>query len=114
MPIKNQGKLEQLETIFKNKLEKDSKNPAVLEMVAEIHRNARDHEKAAEAYQALCKAQPGNTRSFFYAAAALQKKQPTRSRKRVDQSRLRYRGFNQSLAHNSTSFFTHDTRVYLC
>ena len=83
---KNQGKLEQLETIFKNKLEKDSKNPAVLEMVAEIHRNARDHEKAAEAYQALCKAQPGNTRSFFYAAAALQKNnQPDLAKELISQ-----------------------------
>ena len=70
---KNQGKLEELETIFKNKLETDAQNPAVLEMVAEIYRNARDHEKAAEAYQALSKAQPGNLNSFFYAAAALQK-----------------------------------------
>ena len=70
---KSQGKLEELETIFKDKLEKDSNNPAVLEMVAEIYRNARDYEKAAETYQALCKAQPGNLKSFFYAAAALQK-----------------------------------------
>ena len=70
---KSQGKLEALETIFRDKLEKDPNNPAVLEMVAEIHWNARDYEKAAEAYQVLCKAQPGKTRSFFYAAAALQK-----------------------------------------
>ena len=70
---KSQGKLEELETIFKDKIEKDPNNPAVLEMVAEIHWNARDYEKAAEAYQVLCKAQPGKTRSFFYAAAALQK-----------------------------------------
>jgi tetratricopeptide (TPR) repeat protein len=70
---KNQGKLEELETIFKDKLEKDSNNPAVLEMVAEVYRNARDYENAAEAYQALCKAQPGNLKSFFYAAGALQK-----------------------------------------
>ena len=70
---KNQGKLEELETIFKNKLETDAQNPAVLEMVAEIYRNARQHEKAAEAYQALSKAKPSNLNSFFYAAAALQK-----------------------------------------
>ena len=70
---KDQGKLEELETIFKDKLEKDAQNPAVLEMVAEIYRNARDYEKAAEAYQALGKAQPSNLNSFFYAAAALQK-----------------------------------------
>ena len=74
---KSQGKLEELETIFKNKLETDAQNPVVLEMVAEIHRNARNYEKAAEAYQALCKAQPGNLKSFFFAAAALQKNNQT-------------------------------------
>ena len=83
---KNQGKLEELETIFKNKLEKDPNNPAVLEMVAEIYRNARNYEKAAEVYQALCKAQPGNTRSFFYAAAALQKNnQPDLAKELISQ-----------------------------
>ena len=70
---KSQGQLKELETIFNNKLEKDPNNPAVLEMIAEIHWEARNYEKAAEAYQALCKAQPGSTRSFFYAASALQK-----------------------------------------
>ena len=70
---KNQGKLEELESLFKDKLEKDPNNPAVLEMVAEIYWNARNYEKAAETYQALCKAHPGNTRSFYYAAVALTK-----------------------------------------
>ncbi|MYB01065.1 tetratricopeptide repeat protein [Candidatus Poribacteria bacterium] len=83
---KNQGKLGQLETIFNDKLEKDAQNPAVLEMVAEIYRNARDYEKAAEAYQALCKAQPSNLNSFFYAAAALQKSnQPELAEKLISQ-----------------------------
>ena len=70
---KNQGKLEALETIFKDKMEKDPNNPALLEMVGEIYRNARNHEKAAETYQALCKAQPSNLKSFYHAAAALRK-----------------------------------------
>ena len=83
---KSQGKLEELETIFKDKLEKDSNNPAVLEMVAEIYRNARNHEKAAETYQALCKAQPGNLKSFFYAAGALQKSnQPDLAKEMIHQ-----------------------------
>ena len=86
---KNQGKLEQLETIFKEKLEKDSTNPAALEMVAEIYRNARDYEKAAEAYQALCKVQPSNLDSFFYAAAALQKSnQPDLAKKMLSQAEV--------------------------
>ena len=86
---KNQGKLEQLETLFKEKLEKDSTNPAVLEMVAEIYRNARDYEKAAETYQALSKAQPGNLNSFFYAAAALQKSnQPDLAKEMLHQAEV--------------------------
>ena len=86
---KNQGKLEELETIFKNKLETDSKNPAVLEMVGEIYRNARDYEKAAEIYQALCKAQPSNLNSFFYAAAALQKSnQPDIAKEMLSQAEV--------------------------
>ena len=70
---KNQGKLEQLKTHFEGRLEKEADNSALLEMVAEIYRNANDHEQAAKAYQALCKAQPGNIRSFYYAAVALNK-----------------------------------------
>ena len=86
---KNQGKLEELETIFKDKLEKDAQNPAVLEMVAEIYRNARDYEKAAEAYQALGKAQPSNLNSFFYAAAALQKSnQPDLAEEMISQAEV--------------------------
>ena len=86
---KNQGKLEELETIFKNKLETDAKNPAVLEMVAEIYRKANDHEKAAEVYQALSKAQPSNLNSFFYAAAALQKSnQPDLAKEMLSQAEV--------------------------
>jgi len=67
---KNEEKLEVLEMLFENRRENDANNPAVIEMLAEIYRNANDHEKAAEAYQALGKAQPSNVRSFYYAAAA--------------------------------------------
>ena len=70
---KNEGKIETLKGLFESRREKDADNPAVIEMLAEIYRNANDHEKAAEAYQALGKAQPSNVRSFYYAAAALNK-----------------------------------------
>lgn len=69
--FKNQGKLEQLKTHFEDRLEKEVKNPALLEMVAEIYRNGSQHERAAEAYQSLARAQPSNVRSFYYAAAVL-------------------------------------------
>ena len=76
---RNQRKLETLKTIFEGKREKDPENSTVLEMVAEIYRNLNDHEKAAEAYQALSEVQasPKNIRSAYYAAVALHKdKQP--------------------------------------
>ena len=83
---KNQGKLKALRSIFEGRLEADADNPVLLEMLAEIHRNADDHEKAAEAYQTLCKAQPSNVRSFYYAAAALHKRnQPDLAKKLMQQ-----------------------------
>ena len=92
---KNQGKLQQLQTIFEAKREEGADTPAVLEMVAEIYRNAGNHEKAAEAYQALCKAQPGNVRSFYYAAAALQKSnQPDLAKEMLNQGEIALSGHN--------------------
>ncbi len=86
---KDQGKLEELESLFKNKLENDANNPAVLEMVAEISWNAGNYKKAAEAYQALCKAHPGKTRSFFYAAVALKKSgQPDLAKEMISQGEI--------------------------
>ena len=66
-------KLEELKTLFEDRLEKDANNPALLEMVADIYRFSNNYEKTAATYQALCKAQPSNVRSFFYAAAASHK-----------------------------------------
>ncbi|RKU18683.1 hypothetical protein C6503_09100 [Candidatus Poribacteria bacterium] len=68
---KNEGKLEALKNLFESRHENDADNTAVIEMLAEIYRNANDLEKAAKAYQALGKAQPSNVRSYYYAAAAL-------------------------------------------
>ena len=65
--------LAELKVLFEKKLEENANNPAALEMIAEIYRNEDKHEKAAAAYQALCKAQPSNVRGFYYAAAAYHK-----------------------------------------
>ncbi|MYA71021.1 tetratricopeptide repeat protein [Candidatus Poribacteria bacterium] len=62
--------LAELKALFEKKLEENANNPAALEMIAEIYRNEDKHAEAAEAYQALCKAQPSNIRGFYYAAAA--------------------------------------------
>ena len=69
---KDQDKLEALKTLFEDRREKEQDNPTVLEMIAEIYRNANDHEQAAEAYQALSKRQssPKNVRSAYYAVVA--------------------------------------------
>ena len=69
----SQGKLEQLRTRFEKRVETEADNPAVVEMVAQIYRNSNDHKQAAEMYHALCEIQPGNVRSFYYAAAAYNK-----------------------------------------
>ncbi len=74
---KDQDKLEVLKTLFEGRREKEPDNPTVLEIVAEIYRNANDHEEAAEAYQALSKVQssPKNVRSAYYAVVALYQNQ---------------------------------------
>ena len=94
---KDQGKLEQLKTHFEGRLEKEADDFALLEMVAEIYRNANDHERAAKAYQALCKAQPGNVRSFYYAAAALNKSnQPDLAEELLNQGEVAFSASNRS------------------
>ncbi|MDE0401273.1 MAG: tetratricopeptide repeat protein [Candidatus Poribacteria bacterium] len=74
---KDEGKLETLKTLFEGRREKEPDNPTVLEMIAEIYRNANDHEQAAEAYQALSKVQssPQNVRSAYYAVVSLHQNQ---------------------------------------
>ena len=86
---KNQNKLETLKTIFEDRREKDPENSIVLEMAAEIYRNLNDHEKAAEAYQALSKVQssPKNIRSAYSAAVALhQNKQPELAKEQLKEA----------------------------
>ena len=97
--FKNQGKLEQLKTHFEDRLKNEIDNPAVLEMVAEIYRNASQHERAADAYQSLSKAQPSNVRSYYYAAAALNKSHNPDSAKAM---------LNQGAAALSASHQKHD------
>ena len=70
---KSQGELEVLRTHFEGKLEKDADNPAIIEILAEIYWEASDYQKSAEAYHMLSKVEPGNVRSFYYAAAAFHK-----------------------------------------
>ena len=74
---REQGKLETLQTVFEDRREKEPENPIVLEVVADIYRNANDHEKAAEAYQIHSQSGSGqkNIRSAYYAVVALHQNQ---------------------------------------
>ncbi len=70
---KDQGKLDELITIFEDKLKKDTDNPAFIEMLAEIYWKTNDYQKSAETYRMLSKVEPDNVRSFYYAAVAFHK-----------------------------------------
>ena len=74
---REQKKLELLQTAFEDRRAKEPENPILLEMIAEIYRNANDHEKAAEAYQAHAESGSGqkNIRSAYYAGVALHQNQ---------------------------------------
>ena len=71
--FKGHSTLAELKTLFEKRLQEDANDAAALEMIAEIYRNENQHEKAALAYQALCKAHPSHVRGYYYAAAAYQK-----------------------------------------
>ena len=74
---KEQGKLETLQTVFEDRRVREPENPVVLEMIADIYRNANNHEKAAEAYQIHAKSGSGqkNIRSAYYAVVAVHQNQ---------------------------------------
>ena len=74
---REQKKLELLQTVFEDRRAKEPENPILLEMIAEIYRNANDHEKAAEAYQAHAESGSGqkNIRSAYYVVVALHQNQ---------------------------------------
>ena len=93
----SQGQLEQLKTSFEKRMETEANNPAVVEMVAEIYRKNNDHKQAAEMYQALCEIQPGNVRSFYYAAAAYNKNdQPQLSKDLLEQGEVALSSSNRN------------------
>lgn len=75
--FKNEGKLDQLKTLYEGKLTEKPNNLAALAILADIYWSEKDYQKAADTYQRLSKAHPNNLKNFYYAAAALkQNKQP--------------------------------------
>ena len=90
------GKLDDLFAHLEQRLETDADNPEVLEIIAEIYRIRGDDAKIAEDYQRLCKAEPGNVRSFYYAAAALNKiGQPELAQQMLDEGERARSASNQ-------------------
>ena len=69
--FKQTKKLNELENIYKTKLEEDPKNAKHLILLAEIQRGSANHQKAAELYQTLMAVQPDNAEHYYYAAASL-------------------------------------------
>ena len=69
---KDQGRLAELRTHFEGKLEKDQKNLAILELLAEIYWGTNNYQKAAETYHTLYKAESNYHRRYVavYQAAA--------------------------------------------
>lgn len=70
---KNQGKLDEIKSIFKGKYEKDVTNPTIIEMLAEIYWKAEEYQQSADTYQLLNKVEPKNIRSLYLAAIAYKK-----------------------------------------
>ena len=69
----DQGKLDKLQSFFEERLKSKPKDIAVLQVLGDIYRNTHNHKKAAEISQTLSEVQPNNIRSYYYAAAALNK-----------------------------------------
>ena len=99
---KKAKKLDDLLAYLQKRHEKKANNPILLEIVAEIHLTRREYTQAAEAYMRLSNLQPQNVRSFYYAAAALNKSnQPERAQTVLNEgeiARVRYASgqWNQS------------------
>lgn len=71
--FKRNRKLNELEKIYNAKFENKPNDTDILTVLAEIHRSANNHEKAANVYQTLSKIEPENVRNYFFAAASLEK-----------------------------------------
>ena len=83
------GKLKVLLAYLQKRSNTNPENPALFEIIAEIHYNRGDHAKAAICYQQVCRLQPENVRSFYYAAAHLNNSnQPERAQTMLKEGRI--------------------------
>ncbi len=83
------GKLKVLLAYLQKRSKTNPENPALFEIIAEIHYTRGDHAKAAICYQQVCRLQPENVRSFYYAAAHLNNSnQPERAQTMLKEGRI--------------------------
>ena len=83
------GKLKTLLAYLQKRSKTNPENPALFEIIAEIHYTRGDHAKAAICYQQVCRLQPENVRSFYYAAANLNNSnQPERAQAMLDEGKI--------------------------
>ncbi|MDE0300360.1 MAG: tetratricopeptide repeat protein [Candidatus Poribacteria bacterium] len=83
------NKLDGLISYLEKRHESNPNNPILLETCAEIHLTRGDYTLAAEAYMRLSSVQPENVRSYYYAAASLNKaNQPERAQTMLDEGEI--------------------------
>ena len=83
------GKLKTLLDYLQNRSKTNPENPALFEIIAEIHHTRGDHAKAAICYQQVCRLQPENVRSFYSAAAHLNNSnQPERAQAMLNEGKI--------------------------
>jgi tetratricopeptide (TPR) repeat protein len=83
------GKLKTLLAYIQKRSKTNPENPALFEIIADIHYTRGDDAKAAMYYQRVCELLPTNVRSFYYAAAHLNNSnQPERAQAMLDKGEI--------------------------
>ena len=100
----DQGKLDKLQSFFEERLKSKPRDIAALQILSDIYRRAHKHKKAAEISQTLSEVQSNNIRSYYYAAAALNK---------TGQPELAKQFLNRGEAAFSSSNYRNDMLVHV-
>ena len=83
------GKLKTLLAYLQKRSKTNPENPALFEIIADIHHTRGDDAKAAMYYQQVCELLPTKVRSFYYAAAHLNSSnQPERAQAMLDKGEI--------------------------
>ncbi len=83
------GKLKTLLAYLQKRSKTNPENPALFEIIADIHHTRGDDAKAAMYYQQVCELLPTKVRSFYYAAAHLNSSnQPERAQAMLEKGEI--------------------------